>query len=52
MNLKIFQKYYIRCLIENNKISYSPYKLMTLYEIDNNKNSIIIGCLIFLKYNY
>ena len=51
MNLKIFQKYYIRCLIENNKISYSPYKLMTLYGIDNNKNSIVIGCLICLKYN-
>lgn len=30
--------------------SYTPYKLMTLYGIDNNKNSIVIGCLICLKY--
>ena len=31
--------------------SFAPYKLMTLYGIDNKKDNIVIGCLICLKYN-
>lgn len=31
--------------------SFSPYKLMILYAIDNKKNSIVITCLICLKFS-